>query len=98
MGWDSEHFKPKNRISRNERKADENVSQENKAVCCVECNDLITIVSVTLYEIEEKHYCSKCYSRKIINMAVERDHFDLKQGKGSHRNKTEKQTLKPHIP
>ena len=78
MGWDCELFVPKNNILKNEIKTDEKISEEKKFVHCAECNKLISVVSVTIYEIEEKHYCSECYSQKIINMAVERDHLDLK--------------------
>jgi hypothetical protein len=86
MGWDCELFKPKNNISK-EEKVDEKTSPEKRFVQCTDCNELISVVSVTLYEIEEKHYCSECYSQKIINMAVERDHSDLKREKGSQRKK-----------
>jgi hypothetical protein len=97
MGWDCELFKPKNNNSKDEKEVDEKTTPEKKFVHCTECNDFISVVSVTLYEIEQKHYCSECYSQKIINMAVERDHSDLKREKGSQRNKTEKQKLKPRI-
>jgi hypothetical protein len=79
MGWDTELFIPKNEVVNYERKPVEKTGQENKIVRCAECNEVISVVSVTLYEIEQKHYCSECYSQKIINMAVERDHLDLKQ-------------------
>jgi formylmethanofuran dehydrogenase subunit E len=83
MSRDSEFFIPKHNVYRSERKALKKVNHEKKFVRfrCVECNELIGVVSITLYEIDEKHYCSKCYSQKIINMAVERDHFDIKQEK-----------------
>ncbi len=80
MGWDTELFVPKNVVVRTEKK-DEKTGQENKFVHCAECNELISVVSVTLYEIEQNHYCSECYSQKITDMAVERDHFDLKPQK-----------------
>jgi len=80
MGWDTELFVPQSNIVRTEKK-DEKTSQENKFVHCAECNELISVVSVTLYEIEQRHYCSECYSQKIADMAVERDHFDLKPEK-----------------
>jgi hypothetical protein len=81
MVWDSEFFMPKNNILVGEKEADEKANEEKKFVRCAECNDLIGVVSITLYEIDEKHYCSGCYSRKIISLAVERDHFDMKQEK-----------------
>jgi hypothetical protein len=93
VGWGNELFKSKNNIHGNEEKP----GKENKFVNCVECNKHIGIVSVTIYEIEEKHYCSECYSQKIISMAVERDHFDLKQEKTSKINKNEKEKLKPQV-
>ena len=97
MGWDNGFLKTENNISRKERRTDEKTSQENKLVYCAECNKHIGVVSVTIYEIEEKHYCSECYSQKIINMAVERDHFDLKQEKTSKTNEYEKEKLKPQV-
>jgi phage FluMu protein Com len=94
MGWDSEFFIPKNNIFRSEREAGKKANQEAEFVRCAECNELIGVVSITLYEIDEKHYCPECYSQKIINMAVERDHFDIKQKKSATEAKNEKQPLK----
>ncbi len=88
MGWDSKGFIPKNQILVNNTKTDEKPGHENKFVHCNECNELISVVSTTLYEIDHKHYCAACYSQKIINMAVERDHYDLQQEK--EMQKTEK--------
>ena len=79
MGWDCEFFLPKNSVFRREPESGKKSKPANRFVHCVECNELIGVVSTTLYEIEDKHYCSKCYSRKIITLAVERDHFDLKK-------------------
>ncbi len=79
MGWDSEFFLPKRNIFRSQREAGKKTDQEKRFVRCAGCNELIGAVSTTIYEIEEKHYCSECYSRKIISLAVERDHYDLKQ-------------------
>jgi hypothetical protein len=86
MGWDSESFIPRNNILVGEKKADTKTNKEKKFVRCAECNELISVVSVTLYEIDEKHYCSECYSRKITALAVERDHFDIKQKKKRYRS------------
>jgi hypothetical protein len=52
-----------------------------KTAYCASCNQPIASVSITLYEIDAKHYCSACYYKIIINEAVERDHFDLKRRK-----------------
>lgn len=79
MGWDSESFIPKNNISIAEKEADKKTNKEKMFVRCAECDELIGTVSATLYEIDERHYCSGCYSRKIVALAVERDHFDIKQ-------------------
>ena len=86
MGLDSEFFIPKNNILLGENEADKKTNNEKKIVHCAECNELIGVVSVTLYEIDEKHYCSGCYSRRIISMAVDRDHFDIKQEKKRNRS------------
>ena len=54
--------------------------RENKKVrFCSGCQEPIGIISTMLYEIEEKLYCSECYSRMISNKAIERDHSDLMQ-------------------
>ena len=79
MAWDSEFFMPKSDISMGE--ADRKAHEEKKFVRCAECDELIGAVSTTLYEIDERHYCSGCYSRKIVALAVERDHLDIKQEK-----------------
>jgi len=78
MDWDSGFFMPQNNDSVGEKEPDKKADEE-KTVHCAECNELIGAVSITLYEIDKKHYCSGCYSRKIIALAVERDHFDIKQ-------------------
>ena len=96
MGWDSESFEPKNSVFKDERKAAIKTCQENKFVRCAECDKIISVVSMTLYEIEQNNYCSECYSRKIISMAVERDHNDLKQEKAANR-KVKKEALKPQM-
>ena len=81
MSWDSEFFLPQNGVLTSESGINKKDKLENKFVRCAQCNELISVVSATIYEIDDKHYCSECYSRKIINLAVERDHFDLKEEK-----------------
>ncbi|MGA2386795.1 MAG: hypothetical protein ABSG33_09705 [Candidatus Bathyarchaeia archaeon] len=90
MGWDSEFFLPKNNIFRNEREAGKKTNHENKVVQCAECDEIIGAVSTTLYEIGEKNYCSKCYYRKIVYLAVERDHFDLQKEKEAGKKQDKK--------
>jgi len=63
MGWDSESFIAKNDVLLGEKKAYKKTSKEKKPVRCQNCNGFIGTVSITLYEIDEKHYCSGCYSR-----------------------------------
>jgi len=77
MGWDSELFLPKNGVEPEMGRE----KPEAKFVRCAGCNELISVVSTTLYEIDHQHYCSECYSRRIVKSAVERDHNDLKQEK-----------------
>jgi hypothetical protein len=56
------------------------VIRENKKVrLCTGCLEPLGIISTMLYEIDEKLYCSECYSRMIGNKALERDHSDLLQ-------------------
>lgn len=54
---------------------------EKKIKRCTNCHQPLGIISTMLYEIEEKLYCSECYSHMISNNAVERDHSDLMQAK-----------------
>ena len=84
MGWDSEFFMPRNNVLESEKEAAKKINKEKK-LRCAGCNELIGAVSTTLYEIEEKHYCSGCYSRKVTYMAIERDHFDIKQAKEARK-------------
>ena len=80
MHWESEFFIPKNNISGANGKVN-----EDKSLNCASCNQVIGVVSTTIYEIDEKHYCSLCYSQKIVNMAVERDHSDIKMQKKAQK-------------
>jgi hypothetical protein len=80
MSWDSEGFMPKNGVLETQLQSNKG-KLENKFVHCAGCNELISVVSTTLYEIDNQHYCSACYTKKIVKLAVERDHFDLKQPK-----------------
>jgi len=58
------------------------INQENKKVrLCTGCNQPLGIISTMLYEIDEKLFCSECYSRMISNKALERDHSDMRQAK-----------------
>jgi hypothetical protein len=45
--------------------------QENKKIRqCTGCHQSLGIISTMLYEIDEKLYCSECYSRMISNKAL----------------------------
>jgi hypothetical protein len=58
------------------------IIRENKKVrLCTGCHQPLGIISTMLYEIDEKLYCSECYSDMISNKALERDHSDLMQPK-----------------
>jgi len=64
------------------RKQREPAQEINKKIRrCTGCHQPLGIISTMLYEIEEKLYCSECYSRMISNKAIERDHSDLMQAK-----------------
>ena len=79
MGWDSKFFKQKKNVFGAQTEPSEGTAyKENKFIHCSGCNQPIGTVSTTLYEIDEKHYCSECYFRTIVNQAVERDHSDIK--------------------
>jgi hypothetical protein len=86
MGWDSEFFIPKSNVSETENGADGKVHEDKKPLNCASCNQVIGVVSTTIYEIGEKHYCSLCYSQKIATTAVERDHSDIKMQKTTQKH------------
>ena len=81
VSWDSKFFKQKNVFGTQTEPSERTTNGENKFIRCSGCNQQIGTVSTTLYEIDEKHYCSECYFRTIVNQAVERDHSDIKREK-----------------
>lgn len=64
---------------RKQRESAQEIRENKKVRFCSGCRQPIGIISTMLYEIEEKLYCSECYSRMISNKAIERDHSDLMQ-------------------
>ena len=89
MGWDNEFFTDSKNVFRNYNEPSGRVGKEGKKVKhCSGCNHPIGTVSIALYEIDEKYYCSECYFRTIVNQAVERDHFDIKCEKKSLNQQT----------
>ena len=79
MGWDSEFFTHRKDVFGNQKEPSGRIAkEENKFRRCSGCNQPIGTISTTLYEIDEKHYCSECYFRTIVNQAIERDHSDIK--------------------
>ncbi len=67
---------------RKQREPAQEIIRDNKKVRrCTGCHQPLGIISTMLYEIDEKLYCSECYSRMISNRALERDHSDLMQAK-----------------
>ena len=44
---------------------------------CSGCDQPIGLVSNTLYETNNKHYCPLCYSQNVITEAAKRDHPDI---------------------
>ena len=81
MSRDSEFFIPASNVLETQKIAARKTNRDKKIHRCAGCDALIGAVSTVLYEIEEKSYCSGCYSRKIIFMANERDHPDIMQAK-----------------
>ena len=81
MGWDNEFFVQKKNIFVKQTESDGNIASEKKIKRCSNCNQPIGTVSTTLYEIDEKNYCSDCYSQTIVSHAIARDHIDLKREK-----------------
>jgi hypothetical protein len=81
MAWDSGFFIATNNVFRKQEQSAGVIVNGTSSTHCTGCNQPIGVVSTTLYEIDEKYYCSDCYVRKVINNAVERDHTDIKQEK-----------------
>jgi len=81
VSWDNKFFKQTNVFGTQTEPSEKTGDGEKKFIRCSGCNQPIGTVSTTLYEIDEKHYCSECYCRTIVNQAVERDHFDIRREK-----------------
>jgi len=64
-----------------EQVAREGTLERTRIRQCSGCRQPLGIISSMLYEIDEKQYCSECYSRMISNNAAERDHSDIMQAK-----------------
>ena len=78
-GWD-EILIPENKVFQNQEQPVRDGISENKSLRrCTGCNQPLGIVSSILYEVDEKPYCSACYSKIISNKAVARDHSDIIQ-------------------
>jgi len=79
MSWNREFFTHQENVFENQKQPrGRTAKKKNKVKHCSVCNQQIGTVSTTLYEIDEKYYCSECYFRTIIRQAVERDHSDIK--------------------
>jgi hypothetical protein len=79
MSWDSEFFTHRKDVSGTQNEpGGRSAKAKNKLKHCSGCNQPIGTVSTTLYEIDEKNYCSECYFRIIVNQAIDRDHSDIK--------------------
>lgn len=85
MGWDTEFFSPQETVLGERKEADRKASAEKKVVKCADCNSVIGVISTTIYEIDDKQYCSSCYSTRIIKLAVERDHSDIQEEKKARK-------------
>jgi formylmethanofuran dehydrogenase subunit E len=81
LGWDYGFFISKNNLFQNQDATSTERPNETKIVRCASCNQPIGTISTTLYKIEGKQFCADCYSKKIINQAVERDNSETKKEK-----------------
>ena len=81
LSWDYGFFISKNNLFQKQEATSTEKPNETKITLCVGCNQPIGTISTTLYKIEGKHFCSNCYSKMIINQALERDHSEIKQEK-----------------
>jgi len=79
-GLGCEFLISENKVFKNqERPAIDGISENKNLRRCTGCNQPLGIVSNILYEVDEKPYCSGCYSKIISNKAMERDHSDIMQ-------------------
>jgi len=56
-------FPAKNSVLGSESESGKKAKPANKSGHYVECKELISVVSTILYEIEDMHCCSECYSK-----------------------------------
>lgn len=90
MGWDNEFYTNRKEAFEDQKQiSGKSVIEKNQFRRCSGCNKPLGVASTTLYQIDEKNYCSECYHRTIVNQAIERDHSDIK---------LEKETLKRSVP
>ena len=81
MGWDYGFFISKNNLFQKQEATSTERPNETIIMRCVGCIQPIGTISTTLYKIEGKQFCADCYSKKIVNQAVEREHSDIKMDK-----------------
>ena len=81
MSWDCGFFIPTNSVFRKEQPKVGDKFNEKSCSNCASCNHPIGVISITLYQIDDKHYCADCYVRTVITNAVDRDHSDIKLAK-----------------
>jgi hypothetical protein len=81
LSWDYRFFISKNNLFQKQEATSTEKPNETKITRCAGCNQPIGTISTTLYKIEGKHFCPDCYSKMIINRALERDHSYIKQEK-----------------
>ena len=81
MSWDYGFFISKNNIFRKKEQPPGEATDKTNASHCAGCNHPIGLISTTLYELDEKFYCTDCYVHLVVNRAIERDHSDMKPKK-----------------
>jgi hypothetical protein len=81
LSWNYGFFISKNNLFQKQEATSTEKPNETEITRCADCNQPIGTISTTLNKIDGKHFCSNCYSKMIINQALEKDYSDIKREK-----------------
>ena len=81
MSWDYGFFISKNNVFRKKEQQHDQASDKPNVSHCAGCNHSIGVISTTLYEFDEKIYCTDCYAHLVANKPLERERSDTKPKK-----------------
>ncbi len=77
MSWDYGFFLPTSNIFRSPSASAEHESPMETAkdapfVSCFACGEPLGVVSRSVYIVDEKSYCAKCYQQILLSVGTER--------------------------